>query len=64
MFKFIKYLFNPDNLYYCPKCHRIIDEYSENLPICKCGNQLKYADRISESKRQILEIKDEINDEE
>lgn len=62
MFKFIKALFNSSNTYYCPKCHRIIDEYGEKNPICKCGNKLRYTDRISESKRQLLEIKDEINE--
>jgi hypothetical protein len=63
MFKFMKYLFNSDCTYYCPTCHRVTDEYGNELPVCKCGQKLKYSDRISESKRQILEIKDEINEE-
>ena len=62
MFKFMKYLFNPDCLYYCPKCHRVTDIYGDENPVCKCGQKLKYTDRISESKRQVLEIKDEINE--
>lgn len=64
MFKFIKNLFNSDNLYYCLQCRRVLDEYGNDLPKCKCGKQLNYEDRISENKRQILEIKDEINEDE
>lgn len=62
MFKFIKNLFNPDNTYYCPICKRVIDEYGDDTPVCRCGNKLKYTDRISQSKRDLLEIKDEINE--
>ena len=62
MLKILKKLFNSDSTYYCPKCHRVTDKYGDELPVCKCGKELKYTDRISESKRQILEIKDEINE--
>lgn len=62
MFKFLKYLFNPENIYYCPNCHRVIDEYGNDTPVCKCGNKLKFTDRISQSKCDLLEIKDEINE--
>lgn len=64
MLNIFKKLFNSDSTYYCKSCHRVTEHYGNDLPLCKCNKQLKYTDRISESTRNILEIKDEINEDE
>lgn len=63
MNKLLKYIFSPQYIFLCHKCHKITETYFEQHPICKCTEELGYADRISETTRTLLEIKGEFKDE-